>query len=110
MRLAGLYDKDADYGGMIPDAVMVLVKAHSEQEHSGFSHGMVIDIFNKVINFKTLTPITSNSDEWMCISEFGPAPAWQNKRDPSYFSEDAGKTWYFLDDPEKKNFPKRFNG
>lgn len=103
MRLAGLYDKDADYGGMLPDAVMALVKAHAEQGHSGFSHSMVIHIFNKVVNFKTLTPLTSNPDEWEDVSECIGKPCWQSKRDPAYFSDDNGKTWYTNDEKGNQN-------
>lgn len=109
MRLAGLYDADSDYGGMIPEAVMALIKAHSEQGHSGGSHWITVDLFNKLVNFKTLTPITSNPNEWYKhYYQNAGADCWQNKRQSSVFSEDGGQTWYDLDDPEKKNFPKRF--
>ena len=101
MKLAGLYDKDADYGGMIPEAVMKLVRTHASEGHSGSSHWLTLEIFNKVINFKTLTPTTSNPIEW---SEVAPG-VWQNLRQSSTFSTDGGQTWYDLDDPEKKNFP-----
>lgn len=102
MRLAGLYEKGSDYAGMIPEAVMSLVEAHSKHGHSGGSHWLVLQIFNKVINYKTLTPITSNPDEWFKHDH----DYWQNTRQCSVFSQDGGKTWYDLDDPEKKNFPK----
>lgn len=104
MRRAGLYDKDADYGGMIPEAVMELVKAHAKQGHSGGSHWVTLEVFNKVINFKTLSPITSDPSEWMLVSDAH--KVWQSTREPATFSEDGGKTWYNLDDPEKKNWPK----
>ena len=103
MRLAGLYDADADYGGMIPEAVMKLVRAHAEEGHSGASHGLTLQVFNRVINFKTLTPINSDPSTW---SEVSPG-VWQSTRQSSCFSEDGGNTWYDLYDPEKKNFPKR---
>lgn len=109
MKLAGLYDTDADYGGMIPEAVMAMIRAHSGQGHSGGSHAQTMAIFDKLVRFQTLTPITSNPDEWMCVSEMSGHPAWQSNRCPSVFSEDGGKTWYDLDDPEKKNWPKRLS-
>lgn len=93
MRAAGLYDDDADYGGLIPQAVMALVRAHSEQGHSGGSHYLVLSIFNKVINFKPLTPIGSTPDEWVHVGD----KLWQNSRAYSVFSEDGGKTWYDID-------------
>ena len=98
MKWAGLYDKDADYGGMIPAAVMKLVKAHSEEGHSGGSHSITMQIFNRVINFKTLTPITDDPEEWMQHAD----NTWQNKRQSSCFSTDGGKTHYDIDDKERK--------
>ncbi len=103
MRKAGLYDKDADYGGMIPEAVMKLIKTHAAEGHSGSSHWLTLQIFNKVANFKTLTPITSDPSEW---HECGPE-VWQNLRQSSVFSIDGRKTWYDIDDPEKKNWPNQ---
>lgn len=99
MRLAGLYDADADYGGLIPEAVMALVKAHSEQGHSGGSHALTLQIFNRVANFKTLTPIGPDPQEWNRLPEniSGPEPTWQNNRQSSVFSLDGGKTWYDID-------------
>ena len=102
MRLAGLYDSDSDYGGMIPEAVMALVQAHREQGHSGGSHWLTLEIFNKVINYKTLTPINSDPNTWMEVG----TGVWQSNRSPGFFSTDGGKTFYDLDDPEKKNWPE----
>jgi hypothetical protein len=103
MRRAGLYDKGTAYDGMSPEAVMALVKAHSEQGHSGGSHEITLQVFDRVIRYKTLTPITSDPTEWMEVG----TDVWQNNRDSSYFSTDGGKTWYNIYDPKKKNWPKR---
>lgn len=108
MRKAGLYDESSAYGGMIPEAVLALIKAHDEQGHSGGSHYVALGIFNKVVNFKTLTPITSNSDEWFKHDyQTAGKNVWQNIRQPSVFSQDGGKTWYDIDDRKKKNWPNR---
>ena len=111
MRAARLYDKDADYGGMIPDAVMALVKVHSEQGHSGMSHALTLKIFNRVIEYKTLTPITNDPAEWMQIQDEVLAPdqrkdgLWQNRRQVSCFSSDGGKTYYDIDDKKREVKP-----
>lgn len=108
MRKAGLYNADSVYGGMIPEAVLALVKAHSEQGHSGGSHYTVLGIFNIVANFKTLTPITSSPDEWFKHDyQTAGKDCWQNIRQSSIFSQDGGKTWYDIDDRKKKNWPNR---
>ena len=105
MRLAGLYGKDSDYGGMIPDAVMALVKAHASQGHSGGSHQIVMEIFCQVANYKTLTPVTDDPSEWTDQSEISNAPMWQNNRDPAIFSTDGGKTYYSVDDEKRELYP-----
>ena len=97
MRLAGLYDEDGDYGGMMPAAVMKLIKVFASSGHSGFSAEMCLEIFNKLARYKTLTPITSNPDEWRDVSSLGGQdgePLWQNKRDSKLFSTDGGKTYW----------------
>jgi len=55
LKMAGLFDKDSDYGGMLGEAVMRLVDAHCSEGHSGFSHEMALQIFNKVIRGHALT-------------------------------------------------------
>lgn len=111
LRKAGLFDKDSDYGGNLAVAVMSLVKAHAEYGHSGGSHGAVMEIFNRVANFKTLTPITSNPEEWMQVADEmlpnGDGPMWQNKRQSSAFSQDGGKTWYDIADPKAGTTTRR---
>jgi hypothetical protein len=104
MKRAGLFDKDSDYGGMLGKAVLELVKLFAKQGHSGFSAMLTLDVFDKVAKFKTLTPITSDPDEWFDVRENigGDEPLWQSKRNPAMFSNDGGKTWYDIDEPEKK--------
>ena len=49
LKAAGLYDKDADYGGMIPEAVLELVEVFAKQGHSSGSAGIVTSILHKVL-------------------------------------------------------------
>lgn len=55
LEMAGLFNKDSDYGGMIGDAVMKLVNTHFDEGHSGFSHEMALAVFNKVVRGHALT-------------------------------------------------------
>lgn len=103
LQLAGLFDKDSDYDGMLGTAVMELVRVFSKQGHSGFSANQTLKIFNLVASFKPLTPIGSTQDEWMNVSDMSGLPMWQNKRRGTTFSRDGGKTWYDIDDPELNN-------
>ena len=111
MRIAGLYDKESDYGGMIPESVLKTVDSFREAGHSGGSAALTISILNKVLRYQTLTPINSDPQYWMEVQEehAGRKGVWQSTRDGTYFSEDGGKTFYCLDDPEKKNWPKHIS-
>lgn len=103
LRRAGLFDEDSDYDGMLGDAVLEIVKVFSKQGHSGMSAAMVTAILEKLLRYEPLTPLTSDPDEWMNVSDIAGAECWQSTRDPSVFSRDGGKTWYSIDDPSKNN-------
>lgn len=55
LRMAGLFDKDSDYNGMLGEAVMKLVNTHLDEGHSGMSHEYVLMLFNRVIKGHALT-------------------------------------------------------
>lgn len=69
LRAAGLCDSDSDYGGMLAEAVLALVRVFDEQGHSGFSANQVIKIFSRVAAYEPLCPLTGADDEWMEVSE-----------------------------------------
>lgn len=92
---AGLFDSDSDYGGMLGDACLAIVKVFSEQGHSGFSAEMTTQIVSKLMRYEPLTPLTSDPSEWM---EVDTGKMWQSTRKPTSFSTDGGSTWYDLDD------------
>lgn len=97
LEIAGLFDEDSDYGGMIGTAVMEIMEVFSKQGHSGFSASMVTDIVNRLMRYEPLTPLTYGPEEWYDRSAESGRPMWQNKRKPSVFSVDHGVTHYDLD-------------
>jgi len=103
LRLAGLFDLDSDYNGMLGNSVLELIKVFAAQGHSGSSAAMTREIFSKLSSFKPLTPITSNPDEWNDVSGYygGGPKMWQSTRQPSLFSKDGGKTWYDIDEVDR---------
>ena len=105
LSLAGMLKKDDDsfdkYNDLVASAVIKLIELFASQGHSGFSASMVRELFNKLSSYKTLTPITSDPSEWEDVSHYSndqPNTMWQNKRDPSCFSYDCGKTWKSVDE------------
>ncbi len=112
LERAGLFDEDSDYGGMLADAVMAIMKVFAKQGHSGFSAAMCRELFHRLSNFETLTPITSEPEEWYDISvacggEKG--KMWQNTRNPAIFSEDGGETWYNVETQSEGGFKTSTN-
>ncbi len=110
LERAGLFDKDSDYDGMIGKAVMDLCKCFSGQGHSGFSANWVMDLFNQLGKYKTLTPITDDPAEWEDVSEMGGGckkKTWQCKRNPSLFSENGGKSYHDVNDKKRKKTRSR---
>lgn len=55
LELAGFFNKDSDYGGMLGNAVMKLVDTHFDEGHSGMSHEYALMLFNKVVRGHALT-------------------------------------------------------
>lgn len=103
LELAGLFDQDSDYEGMLGEAVLELMQTFSSQGHSGFSALLTADIFGRLVKWEPLTELTDNPNEWNDLrEEFDPGDVvgmeFQSNRKPSCFSSDGGKTYYDLDE------------
>lgn len=89
MKAAGLFDKDADYGGMLADSVMELIQKFADQGHSGASASMTRQLFAKLADFQPLGPLTGADSEWVKVSE----GIWQNNRCSHVFKEADGRAY-----------------
>ena len=101
LTLAGLFDEDSDYGGMLGEAALDLIRLFASQGHSGFSAGMMADIVHRLMQYQTLTE--NNHETFIDRSEMSglePGTFLQCDRDSRYFSNDAGVTWYNVDDKQ----------
>ena len=93
MKAAGLHEPDSDYGGILYEAVMELVRVFAKQGHSGSSAARVIAIFSKVAGFKNLTPLTGEDSEWNDVGN----GMLQNNRVSAVFKEKESGRAYYLD-------------
>lgn len=98
LELAGLFDADSDYGGMIGESVIAHARLFSSQGHSGFSAALTLEILSKVLSYGALTPLSYGADQWVDQSSASGVPMWQHKRDSRVFSDDGGETHYVLGD------------
>lgn len=91
LQLAGWYEKNSDYGSMIPEAVMELIEVFSKQGHSGSSAKIVNGLFTRLADFKNLLALSGEDNEWNEVGEgFS-----QNSRVSSVFKEsDTGRAYY----------------
>lgn len=73
-----------------------VVQAFADMGHSGMSAMVGIPVIASLLRYENLSPITDNPDEWIFHDSnlMPPKGVWQNKRNPSIFSNDGGKTYY----------------
>ena len=71
----------------INNDILEIVKVFEDQGHSGFSAGYTINALERLLNFKPLTPLTGEDDEWQEIDRRGPVRTFQNKRCSSVFMD-----------------------
>ncbi|MCW2763861.1 MAG: hypothetical protein JWR85_4062 [Marmoricola sp.] len=99
LDLASLGDDDADYGGMLKNAVLQLVEVFADQGHSGASAAMVTDIVQRLMRYETLTPLTGEDSEWNDVAEIGGGSGqimYQNNR-LSHVFKDGSNGAYTID-------------
>lgn len=92
----------------VNDDILDIIKLFSSQGHSGFSANYSLNILKRLLDYKPLSAITGDEDEWEQLN-YSPDLAYQNKRCPSLFmdadgkvynveakvfSDDNGHTWY----------------
>lgn len=82
---AGLFDEESDYNGDLGRAVIELIEVFARQGHSGFSAGMVSNLFNNLSRYNPITPLTGEEDEWVIIGN----GLRQNKRCSHVFEQNG---------------------
>lgn len=77
-----------------------LLETFSKAGHSGMSAGVTLHLFNKLVNWENLTPLTNNPDEWQKLDDSTDSD-WQSKRNSACFTNDF-KTYWNIDEEENK--------
>lgn len=99
--LSGQYEEDPE----ISECIIKAINAFSTYGHSGGSHYAAMAILERLLDFKNLSPLTDNPDEWIEVGDklIG-EPVWQNARNGEAFSYDEGKTYYLLSERKFKSW------
>lgn len=99
MSLSAHAKRELELIGEEPDVIVGYLKvidAFVGMSHSGGSAMVAIPVINDLLQFKNLSPLTDNPDEWMDVDN----GMWQNRRNAEAFSTDGGKTYYLLSERE----------
>ena len=91
LKLIG-YDGKDEYNNMAKAAIMELLTTFANQGHSGFSANYIVNLFNKLAKYETLSPLKGNDDEWNDVSDMSGdrKTLFQNNRDGRVFKNDDG--------------------
>ena len=67
--------------------ILEIVKAFSEQGHSGLSASYVLSKLERLLRFKPISPLTGADDEWTEVHSQNGIRTYQNKRCSSIFKD-----------------------
>lgn len=103
LELCGQAIEDPAYA----EAIIAAVEAFASYGHSGGSASVGIEQLYMLLQLRPLSPITSDPAEWEDHSDISGSPLWQNRRDSAAMSQDAGNTWYYVDDRADPRHPNK---
>lgn len=88
--------------GEQPDVIdwyLKVIGSFASFGHSGGSASVTIPTLNALLQFRNLSPLTDNPDEWQYHGEEtwgAKGGVWQSRRNAEAFSTDGGKSFYIL--------------
>jgi len=74
------FDTDSEYAIQIYEAARQLVHLFYEQDHSGVSAHLTKRIFNKLVDYEPLSPVTDEDDQWVEDVYIGPDSDYKEYR------------------------------
>jgi len=80
---------------LVTKQVLELIEVFANQGHSGFSADYVAGLFDQLVHWRPLTPLTGDDDEWNDVSRYHTEgrPIYQNKRCSRVFKEADGRVY-----------------
>ena len=79
----GMYGSDDEINRMMCDHILKMVDMFAEEGHSGFSANYAVNILQKLLLWKPLSPLTGEDDEWIKTRD----NVFQNKRYSCVFKD-----------------------
>ena len=88
---------DGDMNGIMRKHLLHMVKEFADEGHSGFSASYALQCLKRLLNFKPLSPLTGEDDEWSEVTQISGYPHFQNKRCGSVFKNGKDGEAYDID-------------
>lgn len=92
LELCGQTAEDPGYAA----SIVATVAAFASYGHPGGSAFAAIEQVCALLRFENLSSLTDDPAEWEDRTEMSGTPLWQSRRNPAAFSDDAGRTYYFV--------------
>lgn len=88
-RIGMTADSEDEMNVAMRKHILHMVNEFAEEGHSGFSAGYAISILSKLLDYKPLSPLTGEDDEWNDVGD----NLWQSKRAYNVFKDKDGAYW-----------------
>lgn len=88
-RIGMTADSEDEMNVMMRKHILHMVNEFAKEGHSGFSSRYAINILSTLLDWRPLSPLTGEDDEWTEIGD----NHWQNKRASSVFKDETGAYW-----------------
>lgn len=88
-ELSLISNSDDPMQSLMNQNILDLITEFSKQGHSGFSASYLTNTLNRLMQFKPLTPLTGEDDEWNEVTD----GVWQNNRYSSVFKVTNGTAY-----------------
>ena len=98
--------RELDLLGEEPETIkgyLRVIQAFAEMGHSGGSAACAVPVIGMLLQYRNLTPLTSDPREWNDVGY----ELWQNARCSEAFSYDGGKTYWLLSDKKRPLLGRR---
>jgi hypothetical protein len=86
-------DADDEMNVAMRDHILKMVKTFADEGHSGFSASYALRLLQKLHDFKPLSPLTGEDDEWVKHDYEGAPVVYQNKRCSTVFKDEDGNAY-----------------
>lgn len=92
-RIGMTEDSDDEMNRSMRKHILHMMQEFANEGHSGFSAQYAIGILTRLLDFKPLSPLTGEDDEWRDVRDYGPESHYQNKRRSSVFKDANGDVY-----------------